>query len=67
VVLNAANEEAVAAFLENKICFNDLPKVIEKTLNRHSVKQDPSLEDILLADGEARREAADILKKLRRG
>lgn len=67
VVLNAANEAAVAAFLENKICFNDLPKVIEKALDRHSVKQNPSLEDILHADGEARREAAGILKKLRRG
>ncbi len=67
VVLNAANEAAVAAFLENKICFNDLPKVIEKTLDRHSVKQNPSLEEILRADGEARRESAGILKKLRRG
>ena len=67
VVLNAANEAAVAAFLENKICFNDLPKVIEKALDRHSVKQNPSLEEILHADGEARWEAAGILKKLRRG
>lgn len=67
VVLNAANEAAVAAFLENKICFNDLPKVIEKILDRHSVKQNPSLEEILHADGEARWEAAGILKKLRRG
>ena len=67
VVLNAANEAAVAAFLENKICFNDLPKVIEKALDRHSVKQNPSLEEIIHADREARREAAGILKKLRRG
>ena len=35
VVLNAANEVAVAAFIENKICFNDLPKVIEKVLDKH--------------------------------
>jgi 1-deoxy-D-xylulose-5-phosphate reductoisomerase len=39
--LNAANEEAVGAFLENKICFTDLPKVIEKVLDRQVVKQTP--------------------------
>jgi len=67
VVLNAANEEAVAAFLENKICFHEIPKVIEKTLEKHTAKTDPSLEEILLADGEARMDAAGILKKLKRG
>lgn len=67
VVLNAANEEAVTAFLENKICFHEIPKVIEKTLEKHSTKTDPSLEEILLADGEARKDAAGILNKLKRG
>jgi 1-deoxy-D-xylulose-5-phosphate reductoisomerase len=66
-VLNAANEEAVAAFLENKICFHEIPNVIEKTLERHSAIPDPSLEEILLADGEARKVAAGILKKRKRG
>jgi 1-deoxy-D-xylulose-5-phosphate reductoisomerase len=65
--LNAANEIAVAAFIENKICFNDLPKVIEKVLDKHQTRNDPSLEDILDVDGEARREAGNIIKKLKRG
>jgi 1-deoxy-D-xylulose-5-phosphate reductoisomerase len=65
--LNAANEIAVAAFLENKICFHDLPKVIEKVLDKHQIKQNPSLEDILGADNEARREAGSIIKKLKKG
>lgn len=65
--LNAANEVAVAAFLENKICFNDLPKVIEKVLDKHQIQNNPSLEDILEVDGEARRETENIIRKLKRG
>lgn len=67
VVLNAANEVAVAAFIENKICFNDLSKVIEKVLDKHQIQNNPSLNDILGVDGEARREAGNIIKKLKRG
>jgi len=65
--LNAANEVAVAAFIENKICFIDLPKVIEKVLHKCQTQNNPSLEDILEVDGEARREAENIIKKLKRG
>jgi 1-deoxy-D-xylulose-5-phosphate reductoisomerase len=67
VVLNAANEVAVAAFVENKICFNDLPKVIEKVLNRHHAQKNPSLEDILGVDGESRIQARSVLRKLKKG
>lgn len=67
VVLNAANEVAVAAFVENKICFNDLPKVIEKVLNRHQAQKNPSLEDILGVDGESRIQARSVLRKLKKG
>jgi 1-deoxy-D-xylulose-5-phosphate reductoisomerase len=67
VALNAANEVAVAAFLDNRICFHELPKVIEKVLRKHSTKDNPSLSDILDADGEARRQAESIIKKLKRG
>ncbi|MBP7342782.1 MAG: 1-deoxy-D-xylulose-5-phosphate reductoisomerase [Smithellaceae bacterium] len=65
--LNAANEEAVGAFLENKICFTDLPKVIEKVLNRHAVKPNPSLEDILRVDGQSRAQAQSVLRTLKKG
>ncbi len=67
VVLNAANEVAVAAFIENKICFNDLPKVIEKVLDKHQTQNNPTLEDILGADGEARIKAEIVIKKLKKG
>lgn len=56
-VLNAANEQAVALFLAEKIAFLDIPKVIEKTCNSfrdHNPSQ-PSLEDILEADKWARK------------
>ena len=65
--LNAANEVAVAAFIENKICFNDLPKVIEKVLDKHQTQRDPSLEDILDVDNEARIQAESVIKKLKKG
>jgi 1-deoxy-D-xylulose-5-phosphate reductoisomerase len=55
-VLNAANEQAVALFLEEKITFLDIPKLIEKVCDRHQNEncQTPSLEDIIAADGWAR-------------
>jgi 1-deoxy-D-xylulose-5-phosphate reductoisomerase len=67
VVLNAANEVAVAAFLENKICFNDLSKVIEKVLNKYQSINNPSLDDILGVDGDARIQAENVIKKLKKG
>ncbi|MBP1762274.1 MAG: 1-deoxy-D-xylulose 5-phosphate reductoisomerase [Firmicutes bacterium] len=67
VVLNAANEVAVAAFIENKICFNDLAKVIEKVLHKHHTASDPSLGNILGIDGEARMQAQCVIKKLQKG
>ena len=67
VVLNAANETAVSAFTEKKICFNDLPKVIEKVMVKHQVKKNPSLDDILGTDREARIQAGIIINKLRKG
>ncbi len=54
-VLNAANEVAVAAFLDEKIGFNDIPVLIEQTLNKANIINDvSSLEGILKADAEAR-------------
>ncbi len=66
-VLNAANEVAVAAFMENRICFNDLPKVIEKILDRHQTVNDPSLEDILGTDREVRIQTQSVINKLKKG
>jgi len=55
-VLNAANEVAVAAFLEGKIPFSTISAVIEHTLERHR-STGTTLEDLLEADAWARRQA----------
>jgi len=55
IVLNAANEVAVAAFLEGKIGFTDIAVLIEQTLNQAAISNDvSSLERILEADIMAR-------------
>jgi 1-deoxy-D-xylulose-5-phosphate reductoisomerase len=54
-VLNAANEVAVAAFLDEKVGFNDIAVLIDQTLNKANITNDvSSLEGILKADAEAR-------------
>lgn len=57
-VLNAANEQAVALFLEEKIQFLDIPRCIEWVCDRHQNDNcsNPSLDDILAADKWARQE-----------
>ncbi|AEB23942.1 1-deoxy-D-xylulose 5-phosphate reductoisomerase [Bacillus amyloliquefaciens TA208] len=60
-VLNAANEEAVAAFLAGRISFLSIEDLIEKALNRHSVIQDPSLADIQEVDKDTRGYVNSIL------
>ncbi|PPT08922.1 1-deoxy-D-xylulose 5-phosphate reductoisomerase [Geitlerinema sp. FC II] len=65
-VLNAANEQAVALFLDEKVQFLDIPKLIESTIDRHRSDntQTPTLEDILAADTWARRAVVEESKKL---
>lgn len=46
-VMNAANEKAVALFLDKKIGFLDIIDIMEKSMNRHVNIKNPSLEDIL--------------------
>ena len=46
-VFNAANELAVAKFLDRKIKFLDIPDIIEKAMENHTVVPSPSLEEIL--------------------
>ena len=55
-VLNAANEQAVALFLDEKITYLDIPKVIERVCDRHraDLKADPVLADIIAVDQWAR-------------
>jgi 1-deoxy-D-xylulose-5-phosphate reductoisomerase len=58
-ILNAANEVAVARFLKEDIEFLDLPRVVEHALGKVSHQPQPSLEDLLASDQEARRIAAE--------
>ena len=58
-VLNAANEIAVGKFIERKIKFTDIPKLIEKTMNAYTVVYDYTLDDVLAADKWARTFASE--------
>jgi 1-deoxy-D-xylulose-5-phosphate reductoisomerase len=58
-VLSASDEVAVALFLESRLGFNDIPKLIEAVLSRHSPTSDPTLEQILEADTWARQIAEE--------
>lgn len=49
-VMNAANEIAVGAFLERKIEFLDISKLIEKAMNAYNIKYNYSFEDVFEAD-----------------
>ncbi|QIB26159.1 1-deoxy-D-xylulose-5-phosphate reductoisomerase [Caloranaerobacter azorensis] len=53
-VLNAANEVAVKLFLDKKIKFLDIPKLIEETMLKHKTIYNPNLDDIIESDKWAR-------------
>lgn len=63
-VLNAANEVAVNAFLRNKISFTDIARIVDKAMQAHAVNPKPELSDILAADQETRKKAADLIKDI---
>lgn len=60
-VMNAANEVAVDAFLNNKISFNRISEVIERALSHLKVTVNPELEAIIDADKSAREYVRSIL------
>jgi 1-deoxy-D-xylulose-5-phosphate reductoisomerase len=59
--MNAANEEAVAAFLNERICLTEIPQVIETVMNQHSNQPARDIQTILAADHHARHEAEEII------
>ena len=63
-VFNAANEEAVYAFLDNKIKYLDIPYITEKVASLHKNIAVPRIEDIERADAEARAAAQSIIANL---
>lgn len=61
-ILNAANEVVVAAFLQDRIGFLQMSDVIERTMRKASFIVNPSYEDYVATDTEARRLAYEELK-----
>ena len=65
-VMNAANEIAVAAFLNRQVRFPDIWRIVEEVMNRHAPVAHPDLDAILQADQWARNEAQGCVKSLNR-
>lgn len=61
-VFNAANEVAVAAFLQNRVPFLAIPRVIEQTLGVIGAREPATLDEVLLVDAEARRTAQQFIR-----
>lgn len=62
-ILNAANEIAVDAFLKERIGFTDIAGVVEEVLAAMPAMPLDSLQTVFAIDGEARRQAADVIAK----
>ena len=60
-VLNAANEEAVNAFLNRRVSFIKIHEIISETMNRHKVVTNSTLSDIIEADQWAREIAGELI------
>jgi 1-deoxy-D-xylulose-5-phosphate reductoisomerase len=63
-VFNAANEAAVEEFLAGNIKFVNIVELIENCLEKHSVKRDATLEELLFADKWARNEVKECLNRI---
>jgi 1-deoxy-D-xylulose-5-phosphate reductoisomerase len=59
--MNAANEEAVGAFLSGKISFNRIVGVVEKVMDGHQSTEPKNLEDVLETDRGARERARKLI------
>lgn len=62
-VMNGANEAAVELFLQGKLGFLGIQEAIERAMRAHKVKEEPSLDQVLIADSWARRYVCEGLNK----
>lgn len=62
IILNAADEIAVQAFLEKKIKFTEIPEILEKTLNFYKSFELTTIDEILKLDQEARKIAKNFIE-----
>jgi 1-deoxy-D-xylulose-5-phosphate reductoisomerase len=64
VVLNAANEVAVETFLDGRMAFPAIPRLIEMTMNAHTVQRVSTLDVVRAVDGWARSQARELAREL---
>ena len=64
VVLNAANEVAVASYLEERISFLSIPRVIEQAMDAHEGTPVETLEEVRALDRQARRYSQNLVREL---
>ncbi|MFO6421913.1 1-deoxy-D-xylulose-5-phosphate reductoisomerase [Motilimonas sp. KMU-193] len=64
--LNASNEIAVAAFLQQQIRFDQIATVVAKTLDKLATSTAQTLDDIMLVDQQARQQASSTINQLER-
>ena len=62
--MNAANEEAVQAFIDQRISLTDIPRVIEMVMDEHQTREVKNLDVVLEADGTARLRAATAIEHI---
>ncbi|HYK49309.1 MAG TPA: 1-deoxy-D-xylulose-5-phosphate reductoisomerase, partial [Terriglobales bacterium] len=63
IALNAADEVAVAAFLEERILFNEIPQIVEDVMSATPVGSLESINKVLVLDAEARQLANDMVRQ----
>jgi len=64
IILNAANEEAVAAFLDRRIAFLDICQIVEEALLRTGAMQPRSIAEVIDIDRDARALARELMSEL---
>jgi 1-deoxy-D-xylulose-5-phosphate reductoisomerase len=64
VVLNAANEVAVASYLDEKISFSSIPRVIEQAMDAHNCAQVSTLDEVRAVDAWARVYSQKLAREL---
>ena len=62
-VMNAANEIAVHVFLDGKIRFLDIARIVKKAMDSHNTIKNPSLKEILDADKKTKEETKEIIEE----
>ena len=65
VCLNAANEEAVFAFLDGKIKLYDIYEITKKMCDEHKVIKNPTIDEIFAVDKEIREKTKEFIKYLK--